>query len=76
MRPLLIIQFWNRRKGTPADFVGMIVIGFIYFHMRDWLRRIFPNMSSNLKDVITYTTVIILMFVLFIIDDEFFKNQI
>lgn len=72
--PLLIIQFWHKRKGTPADFVGAVLIVIVYFHMRDLLKRIFPNMSSTLKNVITYITIIILMLVLFKIDDEFFKN--
>ena len=71
---LAIIAFLNKRKGTPADFVGAVLITIVYFHMRDLLKRIFPNMSSTLKDVITYSTIIILMLVLFKIDDEFFKN--
>jgi len=74
--PLAVITSLNKRQGTPVDFIGTILIVTVYFHMGDLLRKIFPNMSAVLKQIITYIIIGIVFVLIYKIDNEFFKNKI
>lgn len=78
MQLLEIIQITSlhKRQGTPVDFAGSILVVAVYFHMGDLLRKIFPNMSAILKQIITYITIGIVFILMYKIDNEFFSNKV